>query len=160
MSSYDSGGGYSQQGGGYGQEGGGYGGGGGRQEQSEYGGGGGGYGGGRQEQSGYGGGGGGYGGGGGGYGGGQGGSNDEYLGGAMHHAQQHAGGDGDSSMFQNSINHMQNNRHEYGNQGFDENEAVNAHQSVYGQGGQGGNHSSQAVGMGGAMQVFVCIFLF
>ena len=153
-----------QGGGGYGnQGGGGYGNQGGR---DEYGGqqGGGGYGGGgRQEQS--------YGGGqqgGGDYnvGGGsqynrpggqgsgsygQGGGDDDFSG-AIHHAQQHSGGSGESSLFSNALGYLQGNKQNIANGDVDENQAVNAHQAMYGNQSGGGTHSSETVGAGAAMQ--------
>ena len=141
---------------------GGYGGGG----RDEYGGqGGGSYGGGRQEQ--YGGGGGGGGGGyggqggerhneGGNYGGGEGrhhqggGNNDDEFSGAMHHAQQHSGSSGDSSLFSNALGFLSGNKQNIADGNLDENHAVNAHQAMYEN--QGGQHGSETVGAGAAMQ--------
>lgn len=88
--------------------------------------------------------------------GGYGGSDDDF-GGAVHHAQQHAGDSGDHSLFEQTLGHLQSNRQNIGSQDLDENYAVTAHRALYsGGGGQSGpasmGHSSQSIGAGGAME--------
>jgi len=156
-----------QRGGGYGNQGG-YGRDEGRGERQGYGGQDQGYGG-RQDQ-GYGGGQGqsygGGGGGGGNYGGGGGRNDGDEFSGAMHHAEQHAGSSGDSSLFSNALGFLSNNKQNIGNSDLDEQQAVRAHQAMYGGGGGGGGgygggmggqgggqpHSAETVGAGAAMQ--------
>ncbi|KAF4635149.1 hypothetical protein G7Y89_g2946 [Cudoniella acicularis] len=139
-------GGYGGQQGGYSGEGrgqGGYGG-----QQGGYGGegrGGGGYGG---QQGGYGGGGnvpqGGNYGGGGGYGG-----NDDDLQGAAHHAQQHAGDSGDSSVFSSVLGKLAGNKQNIQQQPIDEQDAVQSHKQFFG-GGGGQQQPASAGSMGSA----------
>lgn len=85
--------------------------------------------------------------------GGQGSYGDDDMQGAMHHAQQHAGSSGDSSLFGNALGYLSGNKANIATSDLDENHAVNAHQAMYGSNQQnGGNHSSETVGAGAAMQ--------
>ena len=68
--------------------------------------------------------------------------------GAANVAQQHAGDSGDSGMFSQAIQHMQSQNHQGG---FNEQDALDAHQQVYNQGGSNGVTSS-AIGAAGALQ--------
>jgi len=81
------------------------------------------------------------------------GADDDDMQGAMHHAQQHAGSSGDSSLFGNALGYLSGNKANIATSDLDENHAVNAHQAMYGSNQQnGGNHSSETVGAGAAMQ--------
>lgn len=89
--------------------------------------------------------------GGGGYG------NDGDLSGAMDHARQHGGNGDDPSLFSNALGFLSNNRSRIGSGDMDEQQAVRAHQAMYGGGGGGGYeggqaHSSETLGAGAAMQ--------
>jgi len=97
-----------------------------------------------------------HGGGGGGYG-----NDDGDLSGAMHHARQHAEGGDDPSLFSNALGFLSNNRSRIGSGDMDEQQAIRAHQAMYGGGGGGGGgggysggeaHSSETLGAGAAMQ--------
>ncbi|KAL9123816.1 MAG: hypothetical protein Q9217_006792, partial [Psora testacea] len=92
----------------------------------------------------------------GGYGGGQQGgyndNDDDEFGGAVHHAQQHAEGSAERSMFSSALGFLSGNKNRLASEDVDEGQAVNAHQAMYGQGGGGGNHNSGTVGAGAAMQ--------
>jgi hypothetical protein len=135
------------QGGGYGQDQGGYGsgnqGGGYGQDQGGYGGGnqGGGYGGGNQSggrpQQGYGG----------------SGGDDYNAADAVRHAQQHGNhGDDEGGMFGQAMSYIGQNKQSLQNQDVDEQQMVQAHQQLYGQGGGGQQHDSNSLGAGAAMQ--------
>jgi len=85
------------------------------------------------------------------YSGGYGGGDD--LREAQQHAQQHAGNSGDPNMFSNVISHLQNNSGRIQqDSNIDEGQFVQAHQNVFGGGGNGQQHSAQTLGMGAAMQ--------
>lgn len=69
----------------------------------------------------------------------------------MHHAQQH-GSSEDSSLFSSALGMLSGNKHSYANEDVDEQSAVQAHQAMYGGGGEGRQHSSETMGAGAAMQ--------
>lgn len=77
--------------------------------------------------------------------------NDNYNG-ALSHAQQHDSGD-NSSLFSQALSFLNQNKDRISNSNINEEQAVKAHQSLYG-GGSGGNtqHDSQTLGAGAAMQ--------
>lgn len=95
------------------------------------------------------------------YGGGGGGGYDNDpndFNGAIAHAERHHDGSGDQSMFSNAVSFLQGRKNEYSNPqniNIDQNQMVQAHQSLYGGGGDGGGdqtHDSQTLGAGAAMQ--------
>ncbi|RDW73113.1 hypothetical protein BP6252_07020 [Coleophoma cylindrospora] len=103
-----------------------------------------GYGGGRQEhrpQQNY--------GGGGGYAGGD----DDDLSGAQHHAEQHAGNEGDRNIFSNVLGMLGQNKQNIGQGHVNEEEAVQSHQQFFGGGGGYSQPAeSSSMGQAAAMQ--------
>ncbi|KAI4158349.1 MAG: hypothetical protein LQ342_007518 [Letrouitia transgressa] len=82
-------------------------------------------------------------------GGGYGGGGNEFDG-AISHAQHHSGGgQGDESLFSSALGFLNGKKHEVDKEDLDEQGAVQAHQAAYGAGGQ---HSSETLGQGAAMQ--------
>ncbi|MCJ1407912.1 hypothetical protein MMC19_001983 [Ptychographa xylographoides] len=89
----------------------------------------------------------------------QGGSYNPDFSGAMQHAQQHSQqyGGGDPALYQNAIDHLNNNHAAIANSPVDMGQIQSAHTSLYPQNGSvGGNsgqqHNAQSLGMGAAMQ--------
>lgn len=76
---------------------------------------------------------------------------DDDFSGAMHHANEHSGSSGESSLFSSALGLLSGNKQNIQNEDIDERQAVNAHQAMYG-GGGGRDHSSETVGAGAAMQ--------
>ncbi len=76
---------------------------------------------------------------------------DNDMSGAMQHAQQHAGPSGDSSIFSNALGMLSGNKQNLQHEPLNEQEAVQAHQSLYGGGGSS-SASSGMVGSAAAMQ--------
>ena len=70
--------------------------------------------------------------------------------GAMHHANQHAGSSGDGNMFNQALSMLGGQKQHLQNQDIDEQQAVQAHQQMYGN--QGGSANTQNMGMAAAMQ--------
>lgn len=82
-------------------------------------------------------------------GGGYGGGGNEFDG-ALSHAQHHSGGgQGDEGLFGSALSFLNGKKHEVDQEDLDEQGAVQAHQAAYGGGGQ---HSSETLGQGAAMQ--------
>lgn len=81
---------------------------------------------------------------------------DDDLNGAMQHAQRHGGSGEDPSLFGNALGFLSNNRSRIGSGDMDEQQAIRAHQAMYGGGGYSGGggepHSSETMGTGAAMQ--------
>ena len=75
--------------------------------------------------------------------------------GAMQHAQSHSSSD-ETSLFSSALGFLSSNKSHMQNQDVDEEQAIRAHQSLYGGKNQGGGgnqrHDSQTLGMGAAMQ--------
>ncbi|KAL8711270.1 MAG: hypothetical protein Q9225_007139, partial [Loekoesia sp. 1 TL-2023] len=71
----------------------------------------------------------------------------------MHHAQQHSSSSNDSSLFSSALGMLSGNKHSYANEDIDEQSAVQAHQSLYGDTSSSGRqHNSETMGAGAAMQ--------
>ena len=86
---------------------------------------------------------------------------DSEFSGALSHAQQHGSSSSSSeetSIFSSALSFLGGNKHELANQDIDEQQAVGAHQAIYGDGRGGGGggggqqHSSETMGAGAAMQ--------
>jgi hypothetical protein len=69
--------------------------------------------------------------------------------GATNVAQQHAGDSADKGMFSQAIQHMQSGNH---TGPVNEQDALNAHQQVYGQGGGAGGVAAGSIGTAAALQ--------
>ena len=68
--------------------------------------------------------------------------------GAEEVARKHAGSSGDSSLFSTALQHVQQGN---ATGGINEDDALNAHQQVYNQGGQGGV-AANSIGAAAALQ--------
>lgn len=63
---------------------------------------------------------------------------------------RHSGGSDDSGIFGNVLGFLQQNKHSVGNQGVDEQGAVQAHQQYFGGGGGGSGQQADSSSMGSA----------
>ncbi|CAI7672328.1 unnamed protein product [Penicillium bialowiezense] len=72
---------------------------------------------------------------------------------AANHAQEHHGSE-DKSLFSSALSFINERKSQYSGSGgeVDEQHAVKAHQEMYGSGSSSGNHDSNTVGAGAAMQ--------
>ncbi|KAH8595258.1 hypothetical protein B0O99DRAFT_572613 [Bisporella sp. PMI_857] len=86
------------------------------------------------------------------YGGGGGYGVEEDLSGAAKHAQEHAGSDGDASIFSSVLSAISQNKHHIQQQPVDEQSAVQSHQQFFGGGGNDQSASSGSMGAAAAMQ--------
>jgi hypothetical protein len=76
--------------------------------------------------------------------------NDDEFSSAAQHAQAH-GNSSDAGFFSQALGALSGNKQNLANQDVDEGQAVQAHQQLYQNGGQGGNVGSSTIGAGAAM---------
>jgi hypothetical protein len=71
---------------------------------------------------------------------------------AAQHAQEHHDSGASGSLFNSALNFIKERKSQYNDSEVDEEHAVNSHQAMYGSGSGSGQHDSQTLGAGAAMQ--------